>query len=147
MVYENPGKNSVYTVFDGDIGQLADKLRGFCEELFGDRCEFYRVSIEREKDAVTWKVHEYPFLNDAAVNAVKNHLNARKDLVRVRFGDSEKDYDLEFIVCHARNTGSLARFVKKKDLQQFDEGSMVVVAVEKNYIPGDGHREFLKSLE
>lgn len=146
MIYENPEKDAVYRTFDGDLDELTDHLREFCTDMYGDRCEFYTVSIEREKEGGSWKVHEFRMLNDRAVRAVKNHLNARKDLVRVRFGDMNRDYDIEFIICPARNTGSLARFVKKGHMNDFDEDSLVVVAVENTELDKDEHREFLNSL-
>lgn len=147
MIHENPEKDAVYRKFDGDLEDLTDRLKEFCTEIYGDQCEFYTVSIEREKDGGSWKVHEFRALNDHAVKAVKNHLNARKDLVRVRFGDMNRDYDVEFIICPARNTGSLARFVKKNDMEEFGEDSLVVVARENTELDKGEHREFLKSLK
>jgi len=147
MIHENQDKNALYRTFDGDMDELTDKLKGFCTDMYGDRCEFYTVSIEREKEGGSWKVHEFRMLNDQAVEAVQNHLNARRDLVRVRFGDMNRDYDIEFIICPARNTSSLSRFVKKKDMREFDESSLVIVAVENTELDKDEHRKFLKSLE
>jgi hypothetical protein len=146
MIYENEEKDAIYRKFDGDLDELTDHLKEFCAEIYGDRCEFYTVSVEREKDGGSWKVHEFRVLKDEAVKAVKNHLNARKDLVRVRFGDVNRDYDVEFIICPVRNTGSLSRFVRKDDLEDFGEDSLVVVAVENTELDEDEHRKFLESL-
>lgn len=130
MIHENEEKNAVWTVFEGDIGELASLVTGFCESSY-EICEFYEVSIERQRDGNYWKVHEFPSFDDRAVRAVENHLKARTDFVRVRFGGSESDYELDCIVCDPRNSEQLARYVSTDELEEIDEDSFVVLCVER----------------
>lgn len=148
MVKENPPKNAFYTVIEGEVPDLVEKFRDFCDDFYGDRCEIYRVSIERGKsDGSAWKVHEFQSLDSRAVKAVENHLNARRDLVRIFLGSSAQEYDLEFIVCHARNTAALSRFVKKEHLDGLEEDDLVALAVENHPEAVGDVKEFLEGLE
>lgn len=132
MVYENSSKNALYTVFEGDIPDLAEKVTNFCRGEYGDRCEFYTVAIERHHpDGNSWQVHEFDSFDERAVRAVENHLKARRDVVKLRFGDSTTDYSLDFIICPARNTAQLARYVKKEHMEEFEEDDLVVLSVER----------------
>lgn len=148
MVTENPEKHSLYTVFDGDLEHLSEKVTSYCTERYGDRCEFKKVSIERvHPDGQSWKVHDFPSFDERAVNAIRNHLKTRMDAIHVRFGDSLEDETLELIICRARNTSKLARHIKKKHLQSFEEDDLVVLAVEKEDESQDVARQLLESLE
>lgn len=149
MVYENPDKNALYTVFDGDVSDLAERVTSFCHGEYGDRCEFYTVGIERHHpDGNSWKVHEFDSFDDRSVRAVENHLRARRDVVKLRFGDSGTDYALDFIICPARNTAQLARHVRKEHMQQFDDDDLVVLSVERKRGEVDEEqRRMLESLE
>lgn len=132
MIHENTEKNALYTVFEGDIENLASQVTDFCHGKYGDRCEFYTVSIERHHpDDSSWQVHEFDSFDDRAVRAVESHLKARRDLVKLRFGGSDRDYALDFIICPARNTGQLARYVQKEHLEDMDEDALVVLSVER----------------
>ncbi len=147
MVYENPEKNALYTEFTGDISELAEKITSFCEGKYGDRCEFYDVSIERTRNGNSWKVHEFKNFEDRAVRAVENHLEVDRDVIRVKFGGEDRDYELEFIICSPENTAHVARFVDRDDLSGFGEDSLVVLAVErKSDKISEIQREFLEDL-
>lgn len=148
MIHENSEKNALYTVFDGDIGELAAQVTDFCHGKYGDRCEFYTVSIERyHPDDSSWQVHEFDSFDDRSVRAVKNHLKARRDVVKLRFGGSDRDYALDFIICPARNTGQLARYVDNDVLKGMDEGDLVVLSIERKRGEIDEEqKELLKSL-
>ncbi len=147
MVYENPEKDALYTVFDGDVGELAERLTDFCNTIYGDRCEFYTVSIERSRNSGSWKLHEFPNFDRRAVNAIRNHLSARRDQVRVQLGGEDEDYRLEFLVCPARNTESLARYVNKEQMESFDEDALVVLTVLRSGKGLEEQREFLENIE
>ncbi|MFB6292324.1 MAG: hypothetical protein ABEI58_02920 [Candidatus Nanohaloarchaea archaeon] len=147
MLYENPEKNAIYTQFSGDIAELAEKITGFCEGRYGDRCEFYDVSIERTRDGNHWRVHEFKSFDDRAVRAVRNHLEVDRDVIRVRFGGKDRDYELEFIICSPQKNAGVARFVDREDLSGFDEGSLIVLAVEKKSDEiAQVQRDFLEDL-
>lgn len=149
MVYENPEKNALYTVFNGEISELAERVTSFCRGEYGDRCEFYTVAIERHHpDGNSWQVHEFDSFDDRASRAVENHLKARRDVVKLKFGGSNKDYSLDFIICPARNTAQLARYVGKERLEGFNDEDLVVLAVERQGDHVDKEqRRLLEELE
>lgn len=132
MVHEKADKNALYTVFDGDLSDLARTVTNFCHGEYGDRCEFYTVAIERyHPDGNSWRVHEFESFDERAVKAVKNHLKTRRDVVKLQFGDEDADYALDFIICPARNTAQLARFVRKEHMVEFDDEDLVVLSIER----------------
>ncbi len=147
MVYENPEKDALYTIFDGDVAELADRLTSFCNSIYGEKCEFYTVSIERNRDGGSWKLHEFPNFDGRAVKAIKNHLSARRDQVRVQLGGEDEDYRLEFLVCPARNTESLARYVEREHQEEFDQDALVVLAVLRSGEGFEEQREFMENIE
>ncbi|MFB6182534.1 MAG: hypothetical protein ABEI78_00565 [Candidatus Nanohaloarchaea archaeon] len=148
MILENKEKNCIYAVYNGELEDLAKKITDLCIGKFDDRCEIYSVSIEREnKEGSYWKVHEFSNLDDNAVRAVKNHLSARRDAVRVELGDTEKDYNLEFLICKARNTGHLSRYVKSEDSEEFSEDDLIVLSVDRSKDKVvELQREFLEDI-
>ncbi len=148
MIHENEEKNALYTAFNGDLDGLAEKVTDFCHGKYGDRCEFYTVSIERyHPDGSSWQVHAFDSFDDRATRAVKNHLRARRDTVKLRFGGSDRDYALDFIICPARNTGQLARYVGKDRIDDFEEDELVVLSVERKQESIDKEqRELLEEL-
>lgn len=148
MLRENPEKNSVYTVYSGGLDELAEELTRYCHGRYGERCEFYSVSIERATpEGDSRKLHEYPAFDDRTVTAIKKHLQARRDFVRIVFGGEDRDYELEFVVSPARNTSCLARYVKKSDLEMFDNDAVVLLTVEKKREEIDAEqREFLENI-
>ncbi|MFB6204755.1 MAG: hypothetical protein ABEJ75_03845 [Candidatus Nanohaloarchaea archaeon] len=148
MLMENQGKNSVYTVYSGELEDLAEEITRYCHGQYGERCEFYTVSIERATpEGDSWKVHEYPAFDDETAEAIRRHLQTRRDFVRIVFGGDETDYELEFIVSPARNTSCLARYVKGSDLEKFDSDDLVVLTVEKKRDEIDEEqRDFLESI-
>lgn len=148
MIHENREKNSAYTVYQGDLEELAEQVTRFCHGEYGDKCEFYSVEIERtHPDGGSWTLHEFPSFDENAARAVKNHLQARRDSVRVEFGGEDRDYQLEFLVCKARNTSQLARYVKKEHMEEFDEDDIVVLTVErKRPVIDDEQRRFLEKI-
>lgn len=149
MIHENPEKNALYTIFEGEIGELAEKVTGFCRSEYGDKCEFYTVSIERHHPrGGSWQVHEFQSFENRAVRAIENHLKARRDIVKLKFGDSSSDSSLELIICPARNTAQLARHVKKQHLEDVDEGALVVLSVSHDGEEADEEsRDLIKSLD
>lgn len=144
MMMENPDKNVVYTDYDGDIDQLTERFRDFCGSEYGDECEFGQVSVEREKDGGSWKLHEFNGLSEDAVQAFRNHLKAPTDIIRIRFGG--KDDKLEFVVAKAKNTVSISRYVRKKHLESMDSDQIVVLAVENSEDVDSRHKRFIESL-
>lgn len=148
MIRENEDKNVIYTVFEGDISDLAEEVTSFCRGEYGDRCEFYSVSIERSKpDGSSWKVHEFQNFEEQAVRAVENHLNAR-DVVRLKFGDAEADYALDFIICPATNTAQLARYIGKESWDELDDDDLVVLSVARgNSSVDEEQRKMIEELE
>ncbi|MFB6190055.1 MAG: hypothetical protein ABEJ91_00610 [Candidatus Nanohaloarchaea archaeon] len=149
MVYEKADRNALYTVFDGDLSELARKVTNFCHGEYGDRCEFYTVAIERyHPDGNSWQVHEFDSFDERAVEAVKNHLKARRDIVKLEFGGEDTDYALDFIICPAGNTARLARYVRKEHMMEFDEEDLVVLSVERKRDEVDEEqRRLLEELE
>ncbi|MFB6213704.1 MAG: hypothetical protein ABEJ07_04055 [Candidatus Nanohaloarchaea archaeon] len=149
MVYENTARSAVYTVFGGDISGLAEKVTDFCHGEYGDRCEFYTVAVERHHpDGNSWTVHGFDSFDENAARAVENHLRARRDVVKLRFGASGTDYSLDFIICPARNTAQLARYVKKEHLESFQDDDLVVLSVERKRGEIDSEqRRMLEELE
>jgi hypothetical protein len=143
---ENPEKNAVYAEYNESIDDLVEELKGFCADIYGDKCEFGKVTVEREKDGGSWKLHEYQGLDDEAVQAFRNHLRVPMDIIRIRFGSASRDYDLEFVIAKAKNTVSLSRFVRKEDLQAMNDDQLVVLAVEGSSREGNEHRRFIQSI-
>ena len=141
---ENLEKNAVYTTYNKSISELVEQFRGFCMDEYGDRCEFGKVTVEREKDGGSWKLHEYNGLSDKAVQAFKNHLKAPTDIIRIRFGSSEDQNKLEFIVAKAGNSASISRHVKKEHLKDLDEDQIIVLALGEN---NGRKRKFIESLK
>lgn len=139
---ENPDKNAIYTAYSKDVEDLVDSFKGFCQDEYGDECEFGKIAVEREKDGGSWKLHEFNGLSEDAVQAFKNHLRAPTDIIRIRFGSSEGE-KLEFIVAKARNSASINRFVKKQHLEGMDENQIIVLAVGENI---GRQRKFIESL-
>ncbi len=112
-----------YRVFEGDLEELADKITGFCRGEYGDRCEFYQVSIERVRDGGSWKVHEFQNFEDRTARAVRNHLSAG-DVIRVRFGG--EDPEVELVICPGDDTAPVSRFLGKAELEGLEDNYIVV---------------------
>ncbi|MFB6144963.1 MAG: hypothetical protein ABEJ99_00485 [Candidatus Nanohaloarchaea archaeon] len=141
-----PDKNCVFTVYSGDLHDLAENVREYCSSRYGDRCEFKSVSIERvHPDGHSWKVHDLPGFDDRTINAIENHLKARRDVVHVSFGG--EDEQMSLVVTPARNTSQLARYLRSEDMEGLDEEDLVLLAIEREEEALDLAEEMIDSLE
>jgi len=133
-------KNAFYTVFEGDLEQLSEVVTDFCIGEYGDRCEFYEVSIQRtHPDDHVWKVHEFPSFDSRAVRAVKHHLNARRDIVKLEFG-SNKRPNMEVMICKARNSNVLARYISQENREDLNEEALVVLSINHSDLEDEAQR-------
>ncbi|AOV95238.1 hypothetical protein AQV86_04960 [Nanohaloarchaea archaeon SG9] len=139
-------QNAFYTVYRGGLEDLSELATEFCLGEYGDRCEFYEVSIQRtHPDDHVWTVHEFPSFDSRAVRAIKHHLKARRDVVKLEFG-SEQRPNMEIRLCKARNTNVLARYLSKDEREGLDEDDLVVLAVNYEELGSEAER-FIQKVE
>lgn len=139
-------ENAFYTVYDGGLEKLSDVATEFCLGEYGDKCEFYEVAIQRtHPDDHVWKVHEFPSFDSRAVRAIKNHLKARRDVVKLEFGSKERP-NMEVQICKARNSNVLARYLSQEEREGLDEEDLVVLAVNHEDLEDEAKR-FIKEID
>ena len=139
-------ENAFYTVYTGDLEELSETATDFCLGEYGDKCEFYEVAIQgTHPDDHVWKVHEFPSFDSRAVRAIKHHLKARRDVVKLEFGSDERP-NMEVQICKARNTNVLARYLSEEDREGLDEEDLVVLSINHSELE-DEARRFIEQVE
>lgn len=139
-------ENAFYTVYDGGLEKLSEVATEFCLGEYGDKCEFYEVAIQRtHPDDHVWKVHEFQSFDSRAVRAIKHHLKARRDVVKLEFGSKERP-NMEVQICKARNTNVLARYLSKEKRKGLDEEDLVVLAVNHSELEDEAKR-FIEDVD
>lgn len=133
-------ENLFYTVYTGGLGKLSKAATEFCLTEYGQKYEFYEVAIQRtHPNDHLWNVHEFPSFDSRAVRAIKHHLKARRDVVKLEFG-SDKKPNMEVQICKARNSNILARYLSQKELEDLDEDDLVVIAINHDNLADKAER-------
>lgn len=139
-------ENVFYTIYNGGLEELSELATEFCLGEYGDRCEFYEVGIQRtHPDDHVWTVHEFPSFDSRAVRAIKHHLKARRDVVKLEFGSKERP-NMEIRICKARNSNVLARYLSQEEREGLDEEDLVVLVVNHENLEDEGER-FIEKVE
>lgn len=133
-------ENAFYTIYYGELEELSDVATEFCLGEYGDKCEFYEVAIQRtHPDDHVWTVHEFPSFDSRAVRAIKHHLKARRDVVKLEFG-SKKRPNMEVQICKARNSNVLARYLSNEELEGLDDDDLVVLSINRSELENEAKR-------
>lgn len=139
-------ENAFYTIYHGGLEELSEIATEFCLGEYGDKCEFYEVSIQRtHPDDHVWKVHEFPSFDSRAVRAINHHLKARRDVVKLEFGSEERP-NMEVQICKARNSNVLARYLSQNEREGLDEEDLVVLAVNHSELEDEAKR-FIENVD
>lgn len=139
-------ENAFYTVYSGGLEELSELATEFCLGEYGDKCEFYEVEIQRtHPDDHVWTVHEFPSFDSRAVRAIKHHLKARRDVVKLEFGSEERP-NMEIRICKARNSNVLARYLSQEEREGLDEEDLVVLAINHEDLEDEAER-FIQQVE
>ncbi|MFB6175328.1 MAG: hypothetical protein ABEJ87_05145 [Candidatus Nanohalobium sp.] len=139
-------KSAFYTVYTGGLEELSELATEFCLGEYGDRCEFYEVEIQRtHPDDHVWTVHEFPSFDSRAARAIKHHLKARRDVVKLEFGSEERP-NMEIRICKARNSNVLARYLTQEEREGLEDEDLVVLVIGRDDL-GDEAERFIRQVE